>query len=132
MMKRTLKRTAALFLSALMLLGCFPPAQAEVQAQYKADVWYNCSIRREPDEKAYRVYSLKEKERINVLEYGEEWCKVERKGNVGYVKTSWLVRFRSLDATRYQVPGYTYQSGMATATSPFLAYSENYDGTQVQ
>lgn len=83
-----------------------------VPAQYEAYVFKDTLMRATP--KGKRVETLKKGTKIYVMEWGKDWCKVQWQKQNGYAETKKLVRFRSLDATKYPVPGRTVNAGIVT------------------
>ncbi len=124
-----MKRMLCLILTLICLTALLLPAAGEESAAYKAIIHTKCNLRREPDMDSYRIVTLEEGTTVDVLEYGEDWCRSRYNGETGYLKTSWLCRFRSLDPYQFSVPGYTFQAGLARTTGGMFVFTEDYDGT---
>lgn len=98
------KKVKPLALCVLLLCFLLPgTGPAEEMPAYEAVAGVGFHIRREP-ESEYRVIRVAENEKVDVYEYGEEWCRVGYGRETGWAKTKWLWGFRSLDAGRYSVP----------------------------
>ena len=77
-------------------------------AQYYCKAFKPTAVTKEQSEKSKKVGSLKRYQQIYCLEYGEEWSKIQTVDGrcTGYVKTSMLFHFQSLNSFLYPVPGY--------------------------
>lgn len=104
----------------------------DVQPIYDAVIKVDFHIRVEPKERCRWVTEVAEGETITVLEYGEQWCKVEYDNAQGYCKTKWLHRFRSLSPDLAPVPGYLSQEGFAQVVAPLHASVRGYEGNDFQ
>ena len=127
-----MKRLLCVFLAVLCLSALLPAALGEDSVvKYQAIVHVKCNLRREPDTAAYRIRTLNEGDKVEILDLrdGDEWCLARYDMQTGYLKTEWLCRFRSLDPFNCPVPGYVKQSGLARATSGLFVSTEDYDGT---
>ena len=110
-----LKRLA---LYALLLCLLAPGAAvAEESPAYEAVAGIRFHIRKEP-ESEYRIIAVEENEKVDVYEYGAEWCRVGYGRETGWAKTKWLWGFRSLDAGRYPVPGAPPILGVVSLEEP--------------
>lgn len=122
------------YLCLLLILMLTVPVIAAGEdsiVKYKAIVHVKCNLRREPDTSSYRIRTLNEGDKVEILDLqeGEEWCLARYDMETGYLKVSWLCRFRSLDPYNCPVPGYIDQAGLARATSDLFVSTEDYDGT---
>ena len=99
----------------LLVLVLFPlhgqGAEEKPVRKYEAYTLTEITLRRAPDDH-YRVATIKEDRKVSVYDVDGEWCLVGRGRDMGYVKTKYLYRFRSLDALRYPVPDRTVNAGI--------------------
>ncbi|MDO5144156.1 MAG: VanW family protein [bacterium] len=121
---------AACCLLALMLVCCHAACLGET-FMYECDAWLEFGLREEASESARRIRGVEEKDKLLVLEYGDDWCLVDFDGSIGYARTQWLCRFRSLDPYLYEVPGLDRQSGYAVAMADFTVSTGEYEGSMV-
>ncbi len=108
------------------------PALSNDQPLYEAAVSTAFHIRVAPEEKCRWVTEVNKGEELTVLEYGEQWCRVQYGNSQGYCKTKWLHRFRSLGPDRTPVPGNLNQAGFAQVISPLHVYIPEYSGNDFQ
>ena len=64
------------------------PAGTQLMAEESGDGWY--AVHNVVD-------SLKARTKFDIVEYGDEWCKVEYKGNTGYVKNNFQTKLKLPD-----------------------------------
>lgn len=77
-------------------------------AQYICKAFKPTSVLREPSSDSKQVCWLKRYQRIYCLKYGDEWSEIQTTDGkyTGYVRTSMLFHFQSLNSFLFQVPGY--------------------------
>ena len=77
------------------------------------------------------VDEVPENARVQVFDLGDEWSLTGYYGKIGWCRTGWLWEFRSLDATRYPVPGAHPACGMVTAQESFTVTGGGFSGLTV-
>lgn len=96
---RVLGRLVALLLAVLMLgqplLALAEEAEETVTHLARATV--ALKVRREPNKDAGGNGSIDKGAFVEIIEYGDEWCKVKTSRNTGYVMTQYLTEIRSMD-----------------------------------
>lgn len=128
----TVRPVLALLLISL-LLPTFPLALAEPAAPetpiYEAYARTTFQLRTEADAAARRIHKVDNRDEVDVLQYGEEWCKilVEREFT-GFAKTEWLWRFRSYDPSAAPNIPMLNIVGVATVVTPFTVSVNQYAG----
>lgn len=96
------RRCLALLLLAL-LLPLRPAALAEETPLYTAQALRDFHLRIEP-EHSYYLAPVPNDALVRVYEYGEEWCRVGYKREMGWAKTKWLYAFMALDPLNHPLP----------------------------
>lgn len=71
-------------------------------------------------------------QKVIVYELGDEWCRVEYKGQMGYCKTRWLYHYRSLDPFRFSVPQMQDTIGFASFMETCFLSGGKFNGIDVQ
>ncbi len=120
-----------LFILLCLLALTATGASAEEAQEPLYDAFSNTifQLRAAPDLDSRRFYKVERTIKLQVLEYGDEWCKIFiDKEHIGYAKTEWLWRFRSYDPAIAPNFYYVKPSGVATVLSPFTVTVENYSG----
>jgi len=119
----------------LLLIICVPalgeetiPVAPAKDALLEAYTNVRFNIRQEPQESSRRVKAVEDGERVLVFGMGTEWSIVSYEGVMGYCKTKWLYRYRSLQPYAAQVPGAHLQAGIAKVTTPVHVSVPGYDG----
>ena len=102
-------------LVVIFILLCTTAAQTDgkKEAMYTAKSNLEFHLRPEPDSRRW-VGVVPANQRVEVLEYGEEWCLLRYNTTAGYAQTQWLREFISQDPAAYPLPGYAACSGMWT------------------
>lgn len=114
-----------------LLMAALPGLAEDEEAarpQYVCVVRVNCALRREPGEAARRVGGADAGEAVEVLAYGSEWSLCRAGDSQGYLKNSWLYRFRSLDPFNCPQPGYAMPAGYGRVISPTRITAADYGG----
>lgn len=117
-----------------LLLSWLPPASAAERKEpptpiYEAYAHTIFQLRSEPDTASRRFHKVENREEVDVLEYGEDWCKIfVKKEFTGYAKTEWLWRFRSYDPAVAPNLQLIPIVGAATVVTPFSAAVDKYSG----
>ncbi len=106
-------------------------AQADEQPLYEAFSNVAFHIRKTPEDSSRRIKEVGSHESLLVYEYGEQWCKVQYDNALGYCKTKWLYRYRSLQPEKAFVPGYPAQEGFARVAAPVHAAVSGYGGNNL-
>lgn len=120
-------------LCLLMLFICLVSGQAlGEEAKYLARANREFHIRDRPDDGARYIKNVQPKTTIEVIWWGEAWCEVSLAGTRGYARTRWLSQPRSMDPTRFPVPGYPAQTGIVRVTKPTLITVPGYQGNQLR
>ena len=121
----------------LLLMLCMPalgeeaiPAAPAEEALLEAYTNVRFNIRAAPEESGRRLKAVETGERVEVYSLGTDWCMVYYDGAMGYCKTKWLYRFRSLQPFAVTVPGAQLQAGMAKIIKPVFAAVPGYGGNQ--
>lgn len=91
-----------LCLALICLLFTLSSCGAETVAKYRAKTNVNFSLRDEVEGRKTRY--VPKGSRVEILEWGDDWCQVEYQNSIGFCKTDWLYYIRSLDATKYALP----------------------------
>ncbi len=119
-------------ISVLSVSGvAFALAQMDEQPLYEAVSNVTFHIRKTPEDNGRRLKEVESHKSLLVYEYGEQWCKVQYDNALGYCKTKWLYRYRSLQPEKAYVPGYPAQEGFARVTSPVHATVSGYGGNDL-
>lgn len=102
-----MKRNGLLLAVALAVFLCLPATGEEtgVDFRYRVRSGQEFSMRKEPNSE-HRIKKVEQGQRLRVLEYGDEWCRVIYDREIGWAKTEWLIAFHSVDNARFPVPGY--------------------------
>ena len=105
---------------------------------YVANTTAVFNIRETPSDDGRRLFEMKKGKRINVLAYGDDWCKVQTRNGAytGYCKTKFLYHFHSCDPFKYDIPWYNgYKStGYIYFTEPvhITDHKDTYGGQDMQ
>jgi hypothetical protein len=105
--------------------------KVEEQPIYEAVSTVTFHIRNTPDDSGHRIKEVESHNALLVYEYGEQWCKVQYDKVIGYCKTKWLYRYRSLQPGKAFVPGYLKQEGFSQVKSPFHVTVHGYGGNDL-
>ncbi|MBR4081245.1 MAG: VanW family protein [Clostridia bacterium] len=125
-----MKRFLAILLAAVLLLGI---AAAEEEAKYTALINVNSQMRSEPDEDSRRKHAMPKGSKVQVIQWGEDWCRVAHEGVVGWAKTSWLYCLHSMDPMLYPLPNRDYAvTGYAVMTKPTEIKGGEFAGLTAQ
>ncbi len=65
-------------------------AEAETSATVKTNTGVGLNLREEPDMKGAIITSVKQGEKVTVLQKGKEWCRVSVNGTEGFMATKYL------------------------------------------
>lgn len=103
------KRISFLMLVLLVLLGACAMAEDIV---YTGSVTKNMTIRKKKSTSAAKVDSVEAGETIHILEYGQEWTRVEKDGKTGYVLSKNVVDLALADG--YDDEGQALYRGVAS------------------
>ncbi len=130
------KRIRLLPLLAALLMLAVPAAAeeaeaAEEKAVYTAKTNLEFHIRPEPGVARW-VCTVPIHERIEVLEYGEDWCRVRYRGFTGYADTSWLREYICVDPMTTSLPDYAPCTGLWTYERESLVQAGDFSGLTVQ
>ena len=109
-----MKKGMAIYLAAILLflLPCSLSVADETECQYEAKADIDFSMRDKPDNQSRKLSKVKAGKYVMVLEYGDEWSKIMYEGEVGYARSKWLYKFRSMDPYLYKVPNYEAPYGL--------------------
>ena len=125
---RMMKRICLLLLCLFFLAVC---AGAESVPQYEAIANHDVNLRRKPVNGAL-ISVIAEGDKVTVLEYGEDWCRVKYRSRTGYCMTKYLDRFRSLDAHAYPLPGHTPCVGFIRFEEETFLSGDAFEGITVK
>ncbi len=119
----------------LLLMLCIPalgeeaiPAAPAQEILLEAYTNTRFNIRSAPEDAARRIKAVEQGEKVDVYGLGTEWSIVSYDGRMGYCKTRWLYRFRSLQPFAAKVPGAQLQEGIAKVIKPVHAAVSGYGG----
>ena len=104
------------------------PGEITQTAVYEAYSDIKFHIRTAPEDGARKLKAVESGQKVTVYRYGEDWCYLSYGGSVGYGKTRWLYRFRSLDPFSATVPGAPKIAGLARVTEPVHTKVSAYGG----
>ncbi len=107
--------------------GLTPVAPAK-DALLEAYTNVRFNIRQEPEESSRRLKAVEDGQKVQVFGTGKEWSIVAYDGVMGYCKTKWLYRYRSLQPYTAQVPGAQLQAGIAQVATPVHVSTSGYGG----
>ena len=108
------------------------------EVRYNAKARGDIAIRQAPQARAKVVGNVKKGKGINVLAYGDEWCKVQTMNGriTGYCQTKSVYHYHSLDRFKWDIPWHdTYVlNGWAEVTQKFhITDTKNsYKGQDLQ
>ena len=106
-------------------------AGAGREAVYTAKANLEFHLRPEPaSEKWVGVIPIHQ--RVEVLEYGEDWSLLRYEGTEGYAETRWLREFITLDPLEHSLPGYVPCTGMWTFREETLVAAGDFSGLAVK
>lgn len=80
---------------------------------------------------AYQVIKVPAFTRVKIYDVQDGWYWVRYKDQMGWAKEKWLWAFRSLDAARYMVPGYTRAIGVVTLGEARWITGGEFKGVEV-
>ena len=123
-----MKRICLLLLCLFFLAVC---AGTESVPQYEAIANHDVNLRRKPVNGAL-ISVIAEGDKVTVLEYGEDWCRVKYRNRTGYCMTKYLDRFRSLDAHAYPLPGHTPCVGFIRFEEETFLSGDAFEGITVK
>lgn len=98
---RKIHRWAGLMLAVVLLFSSLPAAvlaEEEAPITHIAQCTVALKVRVQPQDNAAGRDSIPRGSFVNILEYGEEWCKVRTDRIEGYVKTKYLSDIREQNA----------------------------------
>jgi hypothetical protein len=105
--------------------------KSEEQPLYEAVSNISFHIRNSPDDSGRQVKEVESNKALLVYEYTEQWCKVQYDQVMGFCKTKWLYRYRSLQPEKAFVPGLLKQEGFAQVKSTFHVSVPGYGGNDL-
>ena len=123
-----------LLLLALALSSVFAQAEQPVpepEAVYTAKSNLEFHLRPEPDSERW-IGTVPIHQRIEVLEYGENWCLLRYKGVTGYAETRWLREFITLDPLHHTLPDYSPCTGLWTFNRQAEIAAGEFSGLTLQ
>ena len=125
-MKRTL---FALLLICLLLpaAAAFAEEPAEEPARYTAITVKAAELKQEAG-RSRTLRTIRTDAKVDVLEYGEPWCRVRYREQTGYVRTKYLWGFVSLDAKNWPSPQFTPCAGYVTLETETLIKGGKFSG----
>lgn len=128
-----MKRQGFLLAVVLAVLFCLPAMgeETKVAFQYRVRSGQEFSMRKEPGSE-HRVKKVGKGQRLRVLEYGDEWCKVIYDREIGWAKTEWLIAFHTVDNVRFPVPGYAPVIGFIEPNDSIHVEAGKFPGIDVQ
>jgi len=92
-----MKRFFALLLAMALLIACLPAlSEEEAPVTHVGRATVAIKVRRAPAKDAFGNGSLARGDEVNIIEYGDEWCKVRLSRNEGYVMTKYLADIQAL------------------------------------
>ncbi len=112
-MLRRLYAILLMFIYLLLMLPACAGETPEEPARYTAIT--SSSV--EPRENAgsgKKLRKIRGDAKVEVMEYGEKWCRVRYRGTVGWVRTKYLWGFVSLDPLNWPSPQFTPCLGYVT------------------
>jgi hypothetical protein len=98
------------------------------QPLYEAVTNISFHIRKTSEDNSRRMKEVGPHKTLLVYEYGEQWCKMQYDNALGYCKTKWLYRYRSLQPEKAFVPEYPAQEGFAQVISSTHVSVKGYGG----
>lgn len=127
-MKRSLPILFCLLLLFTGALGESAPMTISATPLYEAYANTEFHIRLAPEDSGRRLQEVGSGQRVSVYGYGGDWCYISCSGVVGYGKTKWLYRFRSLDPYHAVVPGAKIMEGIGRVTASSHIAVKGYGG----
>lgn len=106
------------------------PQEVE-QPLYEAVTNISFHIRKTPEDNSRRIKEVGSHKTLLVYAYDEQWCKVLYDNALGYCKTKWLHRYRSLQPEKAFVPRYPTQEGFAQVIAPTHVSVKGYGGNDL-
>lgn len=120
--------TFLLLLALSVAVGFAENSVDEPSAQYQAYTNVLFCLRRTPDE-SNRGITIEKRSKVLILEWDDEWCKIQYEKTVGYAKPQWLCQLRSLDALHYPIPNLPHQiSGYVEFSQETLIQAGSFKG----
>ena len=115
------------------------PDTSDGEEQYIAMTKGACKIWDQPSaEKGRRIGEVKKGQKLHVLAYGDDWCRVTTWNGqcTGYVMSKFVFHYHSKDPFKYEIPWYkTYKmTGYISVTKPIRITDRRdlYKGQQLQ
>lgn len=79
-------------------------------------------------ENGRRLVLVPQEKELRILEYGEEWCRAEYDGFVGYCKAKHLYGFRSRQPETLHVPGWQPMAGFISFNEQTFIQADTFKG----
>lgn len=125
-----MKRTLIILLVFSLIIGTAFATEEQIE-QYEAIANHDVNLRRKPVNGAL-ISVIAEGDKVTVLEYSEDWCRVKYRSRTGYCMTKYLDRFRSLDAHAYPLPGHTPCVGFIRFEEETFLSGDAFEGITVK
>ena len=124
-----MKRILLLLLALLILLPQAAPAEdaAEEPARYTASTTKSAELKQEAG-RSRTLRTIRTDAKVEVLEYGETWCRIRYRNQTGYMRTKYLWGFVSLDAKNWPSPQFTPCAGYVTLDTETLIKGGKFSG----
>lgn len=89
------RRLVSLFLALLLALPAVALAEEEVKILYTGVVTKNMTVRKTKSTSAKKLESVEKDETVDILELGDQWFKVVKNGEVGYILARNVVKIQA-------------------------------------